>query len=63
MEPSPWFCLGDFNEIFSLDEKYGGSGCQRELMENFQRTLDECGLSELGYQGPNFTWNNSKEGT
>jgi exonuclease III len=63
MEPSPWLCLGDFNEILSLDEKYGGSGRQRGLMENFQRTLDDCGLLELGYRGPKFTWNNGKEGT
>jgi hypothetical protein len=32
-------------------------------MENFQRTLDDCGLSELGYRGPKFTWNNGKEVT
>jgi hypothetical protein len=62
MEPSPWLCLGDFNEILSLNEKYGGSGHQRGLMENFQRTLDECGLSELGYRGSKFTRNNGKEG-
>jgi hypothetical protein len=42
MDPSPWLCLGDFNEILCLDEKFGGNGRQRGLMENFQHTLEEC---------------------
>lgn len=62
MEPSPWVCLGDFNEILNLDEKYGGSWRQRGLMENFQKTLDDCGLSKLEYRCPKFMWNNGKEG-
>jgi hypothetical protein len=62
MDPSPWICLGDFNEILSLDEKFGGNGRQRGLMENFQMALEESGLSELGYVGPKFTWNNGQEG-
>jgi hypothetical protein len=62
MDPSPWICLGDFNEILSLDEKFGGSGRQRGLMENFQMALEESRLSELGYVGPKFTWNNGQEG-
>ena len=47
MDPTPWVCLGDFNEILSLDEKVGGNGHQRGLLENFQKTLEECGLSEF----------------
>lgn len=57
-----WVCLGDFNEILSLDEKFGGSGRQRGLMKNFQNTLEVCGLSKLGYKGPKYTWNNEKVG-
>jgi hypothetical protein len=53
MEPTPRVCLGDFNEILSVDEKFGGSKCQRGLMENFENTLEVCGLSDLGYRGPN----------
>ena len=62
MDPYPWICLGDFNEILSLDEKFGGSGRQRGLMKNFQMALEESGLSELGYKGPKFTRNNGQEG-
>jgi hypothetical protein len=63
MEPMPWVCLGDFNEILSADEKYGGRRRQRGLMENFKKTLEACGLSDLGYKGPKYTWNNGREGT
>jgi exonuclease III len=62
MDPIPWVCLGDFNEILSADEKYGGSRRQRGLMENFQNTLEVCGLSDLGFWGPKYTWFNGKQG-
>ena len=55
MDPTPWVCFGDFKEILSPDEKFGGNGCQM--------TLEECGLSELEYTGPKFTWNNKQDGT
>ena len=54
MEPMPWVCLGDFNEILSVDEKYRRRRHQRGLMENFQKTLEACGLSDLGYKGPKY---------
>lgn len=62
MEPTPWVCLGDFNEILNLSEKWGGNGRQRCLMEAFQSTLEECELLDLGFRGPKFTWNNRREG-
>lgn len=62
MEPGPWVCIGDFNEIICLDEKYGGSGRQRSLMEAFQQALEVCELSDLGYRGPKYTWSNYREG-
>jgi hypothetical protein len=62
MDPIPWVCLDDFNEIPSADEKYGGSRRQWGLMENFQNTLEVCGLSDLGFWGPKYTWNNGRGG-
>jgi hypothetical protein len=29
-------------------------------MEDFVHTLEECGLSDLGFKGPKFTWNNGR---
>lgn len=63
MEPIPWICLGDFNEILCSNEKFGGKERQRGLMEAFQNTLEGCGLSDLGYKGPKFTWTNCREDT
>lgn len=31
MEPAPWVCLGDFNEILNLSEKIGRKGRSRGL--------------------------------
>jgi hypothetical protein len=31
-------------------------------MEDFQRALEDCCLSDLGFIGPNFTWTNGREG-
>ncbi|XP_059446420.1 uncharacterized protein LOC132177967 [Corylus avellana] len=30
-------------------------------MESFQQALEDCQLSDLGYKGSRFTWNNGKE--
>jgi hypothetical protein len=62
MEPKPWICFGDFNEIVSLSEKWGVNGRQRGLMEAFQKTLEECSLSDLDYRGPKYTWTNCRDG-
>jgi exonuclease III len=62
IDPVPWVCVGEFNEILNLSEKWGGNECQRGLMEAFQSTLEECRLLDLGYRGQKFTWNNGREG-
>jgi hypothetical protein len=31
-------------------------------MESFQGTLEACGLSDLGFKGPKYTWSNCQEG-
>jgi hypothetical protein len=54
--------VGDFNEILDFSEKFGGYGCQRSLMEAFQKTLEFCELFELDFRGPRFTRTNGKEG-
>ncbi|KAK3221878.1 hypothetical protein Dsin_008903 [Dipteronia sinensis] len=53
---------GDFNEILSEDEKLGGAQKPRGQLESFQDALDDCGLQDLGYTGPPFTWCNKRNG-
>ena len=31
-------------------------------MEAFQNTLVDCGLADMGFKGPKFTWCNGREG-
>ncbi|KAK9984473.1 hypothetical protein SO802_033998 [Lithocarpus litseifolius] len=53
----PWLTIGDFNEITGASEKEGGSDRPRQQMTNFIETINACGLHDLGYNGPKFTWN------
>jgi hypothetical protein len=62
LSPIPWLCFGDFNEIVSLEEQRGAVSKTRRQMEEFQRALVDCCLSDLGFSGPKFTWNNGREG-
>ncbi|GLT77765.1 hypothetical protein SLA2020_493240 [Shorea laevis] len=59
--PSPWLCVGDFNEIIDQSEKIGGALRSERQMENFRVTLETCGLTDLGYSGPHFTWSNCRD--
>jgi hypothetical protein len=60
--PSPWLCLGDFNEITSSLEKYSLAVRPRSQMRNFQAALEDCNLLDLGFTGPTFTWTNGRSG-
>ncbi|KAL9141797.1 hypothetical protein ABFS82_14G128000 [Erythranthe guttata] len=57
----PWLVGGDFNEILANSEKSGGSPRLPSSIAAFRSALDECGLSDLGFTGPNFTWTNRRE--
>ncbi|KAL5575991.1 hypothetical protein UlMin_017690 [Ulmus minor] len=52
----PWLCGGDLNEILFNHEKQGGIERAHYLMSNFREALNYCGLADLGYRGPKFTW-------
>ena len=58
----PWICLGDFNEILSMDEKFGGLVRSQRQMEKFRAVVNYCGFRDLGFLGPAFTWCNMQEG-
>ncbi|KAK3205321.1 hypothetical protein Dsin_019367 [Dipteronia sinensis] len=54
-------CLGDFNEILCDYEKHGHLPRSRQLMEDFRRVLDSCGLEDMGYHGAQFIWCNKRD--
>ncbi|KAK1554997.1 hypothetical protein Q3G72_020206 [Acer saccharum] len=58
----PWVCGGDFNELLSVSEKRGGAAKSISDMVAFRQAIDDCELTDLGYSGPNYTWNNKREG-
>ncbi|XP_021845043.2 uncharacterized protein [Spinacia oleracea] len=53
----PWLLGGDFNETISMDERIGigGSEMQRRC-RNFASWVEDNGLIDLMYSGPNHTW-------
>lgn len=53
LQPNPWLCMGDFNEIVSLFEKRGVAARARGQMLAFQNALEDYELSDLGFRGPN----------
>ena len=54
----PWVLLGDFNDMISDDEKLGGLPVNRTRISAFRNCMDNCGLMNLGFHGPGFTWTN-----
>ncbi|CAN1178327.1 LINE-1 retrotransposable element ORF2 protein [Linum perenne] len=52
----PWVVVGDFNSILSAEDKRGGAGFVRARNKSFIDTVDLCGLSDLPFHGPKFTW-------
>lgn len=57
---TPWLCFGDFNEILSAGEKRGGNNFNFDGAKAFQETLDDCGLTDLGFFGYKYTWSNRR---
>jgi hypothetical protein len=57
----PWICCGDFNEALSQDEHFGSSNRSDSQIQLFKDCLTDCGLSDMGFSGPMFTWTNKQE--
>ncbi|XP_017620776.1 uncharacterized protein LOC108464989 [Gossypium arboreum] len=56
VDGSPWLAIGDFNAIIALCEKRGGRVIGK-ICGLFSEFMDFMGLQDLGFNGPNFTWN------
>lgn len=62
LQPILWLCVGDFNEILEQRGKKGSKIRSEPQMNRFRCCLKDCGLGDLGYIGPNYTWNNGRGG-
>lgn len=58
-----WMIMGDFNEILEGVEHSGFSNLASTPagMKDFQQMVLNCQLSDMGYQGPVYTWCNKRE--
>jgi hypothetical protein len=63
LNPKPWVCFRDFNEVTDRGEKKGGLERSVGQMDAFRSALSFCELSDLGCNGAHFTWNNGQEGS
>ncbi|KAF7154187.1 hypothetical protein RHSIM_Rhsim01G0110800 [Rhododendron simsii] len=59
-ENIPWMCIGDFNQVLSVEDKRGGNIPNMGRIRVFQEMLEECGLTDLECKGPRFTWRNNR---
>ncbi|CAL1382259.1 unnamed protein product [Linum trigynum] len=57
-----WIVIGDLNAMLFDYEKLGGGASRRESVEPFKRFIFYNGLMDMGYKGPQFTWNNKRRG-
>ncbi|KAK6146669.1 hypothetical protein DH2020_020538 [Rehmannia glutinosa] len=55
----PWIVGGDFNDILSYTEKWGGADFNTPYVSSFREVIDDCRLLDLGFDGPRFTWRKS----
>ncbi|KAL7210976.1 hypothetical protein ACSBR2_013959 [Camellia fascicularis] len=54
----PWLLMGDFNEVLTSTEKFGGQPINHRRALLFKDCLDHYRLIDMGISGPRFTWNN-----
>ncbi|KAF8389521.1 hypothetical protein HHK36_026216 [Tetracentron sinense] len=53
---------GDFNNVLDVGEKLGGQIREAFQIKPFAEMVLKAMLMDLGFQGPQFTWNNKREG-
>lgn len=51
---------GDFNEILTQNEKWGGRPINPTRSSLFRSCINYCNLIDLGFKGAKYTWTNSR---
>ena len=57
----PWLLLGDFNEILSGEDKFGGRNINLNRALDFKGYLDASNILDLGFFGLKYTWSNQRK--
>ena len=60
LHSSPWIIAGDFNEVLTDNDKFGGRAVNATRSLLFKDCLDSCNMVDLGFSGPRFTWSNRR---
>ncbi|KAG8632605.1 hypothetical protein MANES_18G036550v8, partial [Manihot esculenta] len=55
--------VGDFNCVLNYWEKKGGNVVNWNVVDSFRFLINSLGLTDLGFRGPIFTWNNHRDGS
>lgn len=58
----PWLVIGDFNQVTCVSEKKGGRPVLQSRINSFLHMVRTCGLVDLGFTGPKYTWTNIRQG-
>ncbi|WVZ91080.1 hypothetical protein U9M48_037298 [Paspalum notatum var. saurae] len=56
----PALCLGDMNNLMHANEKLGPNPVNLSRVSHFCHWVKQCGLFDLGYNGPAYTWSNRR---
>jgi hypothetical protein len=59
----PMLCMGDLNNIMSPSEKLGPRPPNLNRIAKFCCMVKDCGLFDLGYNRPAYTWTNKRFST
>ncbi|VFQ96632.1 unnamed protein product [Cuscuta campestris] len=57
-----WCVIGDFNVVLTSEDRKGGNPVSNGETADFRDCLEKCGLEEMPFSGPYFTWNNKQKG-
>jgi endonuclease/exonuclease/phosphatase family metal-dependent hydrolase len=58
----PWLVVGDFNEALWQEEHLSKTPRPVNQMESFREVLFDCDLTDLGFAGVPYTYDNKRHG-
>ncbi|XP_071683595.1 uncharacterized protein [Lolium perenne] len=62
IEHPAWLCVGDFNETLYATEHFSRAIRPEWQMRAFREAVEDCSLTDLGWSGVEYTWDNGQMG-